>query len=273
MNSRISVVINTLNEEKNIRSCLECLRWSDEIVVVDMYSDDLTVEIAKEYTDKVFLHDRIMYFDAARQFAVEQATGDWILIVDADERIPKKLGMYLRHIACSNSEFDIYMVPRKNYILGKWIQYSGWNSDHQMRFFKKGTLNFTGELHKFFNPTGTIGHLEEIKAGSIIHFNYLDSWQFIERLNKYTTIESCQLSEKKEKFKLQYLFTKPFVEFYDRFIRFRGYRDGVIGFLLSSYMAFYRFLTWAKYWEIVNKIAPQATYDEINKKIIEEYKS
>lgn len=271
MKPRISAVINTLNEENNIRSCLECLRWCDEIVIVDMYSEDNTVEIAREFTDKIFFHERIMYFDAARQFAVDKASGDWILLVDADERIPKQLATRLIQIANSNVEFDIYLIPRKNYILGKWIQHTGWYPDYQMRFFKKGYLNFTSDIHNFYRPKGKIHALEAKEGNSIVHFNYLNSEQFIARLNKYTTIESNQLSDKKVPFKIYYLITKPFREFYERFFKAKGYKDGVIGFILSYFMAFYRFLTWVKYWEIVNKIDSTYIYDNINKQIIEDY--
>lgn len=273
MKARISAVVNTLNEEKHIGPCLECLRWCDEIVVVDMYSDDRTLEIAREYTDKVFCFERVGYVEPARKFAVDKTTSEWVLIVDADERIPRKLGLTLKQIASTENECVAYLLPRKNYILGKCIQYSGWNSDYQMRFFKKGSLIFSDEIHNTPKPEGKIGHVEDSMEESIIHFNYLNSQQFVERLNKYTTVEAKHLSERKEQFKFYKLITVPFKEFYSRFITLKGFKEGLTGFILSIFMAFYRFLTWAKYWEIFNKIDAQAIYDEINKRIIEEHKN
>ena len=87
-NVEISILIHTLNEERNIRNCLETVKWADEIIIIDMYSDDRTVEITKEYTDKIFYHERMGYADPARQFGLEKATHEWVLQVDADELVP-----------------------------------------------------------------------------------------------------------------------------------------------------------------------------------------
>lgn len=268
---RISAIINTRNEEKNIRACLETVKWCDEIIVVDMESDDKTKEIAREYTDKIYDHQKILAFDAARKFALEKATGDWIMVVDADERIPRSLGLTLRQIAESNPPFDICRINRKNYLLGRWIQYSGWGNDLVMRFFRNGSIEYTGDIHDFEIPKGTIHDLPKTDQDYIIHFNYFDSYHFVEKLNTYTTIESVQLHEKKVDFRMSYLLTKPVKVFWDRYFMYKGYKDGVPGFLLSVYMSFYRFLTWAKYWEIISKIDSKGSYRSIEAKIVEEY--
>ncbi|MDR0911702.1 MAG: glycosyltransferase family 2 protein [Methanobrevibacter sp.] len=167
----ISVIINTLNEEKNIRNCLETVKWADEIVIVDMYSDDKTVEIAKNYTDKIFFHERIGYADPARQFALEKSTGDWVLMLDADEVVPIDLKNELIKIVESD-KCDVAYILRRNYILG--LELNGirlFGKDLQPRFFKRDSMSFSEEIHKFYNVSkeSSICKIKDKNKG-IIHF-------------------------------------------------------------------------------------------------------
>ncbi|MCD6364169.1 MAG: glycosyltransferase family 2 protein [Synergistetes bacterium] len=114
----ISAIVHTFNEEHNIRNCLESVKWADEIVIIDMYSEDKTVEIAREYTDKIYFFERKGYADPARQFGIDQASCKWILIVDADEMIPKRLSQRLKEIA-EKDEADVVYIPRRNFLFGK----------------------------------------------------------------------------------------------------------------------------------------------------------
>ena len=114
----ISVIINTLNEEKNIKNCLESVKWADEILLVDMYSEDRTVEIAKKYTDQILYHEKLGYVEPARIFALENATNEWIVVIDADELIPKKLKKRIVHIV-EDDLADIVKIPHNNYFFGK----------------------------------------------------------------------------------------------------------------------------------------------------------
>jgi len=133
---KISAVINTRNESENIFDCLNSLKFCDEIVVVDMESTDNTKEIAKQFTDKVFDHPMVGYVEPARNFAISKAIGDWILVIDADERIPKTLAIKLEEIAEKN-EIDYVRIPRQNLIFGQWVRHSRWWPDFNIRFFKK----------------------------------------------------------------------------------------------------------------------------------------
>lgn len=121
----ISVLIHTFNEERNIRNCLETVKWADEIIIVDMYSDDKTVEIAKEYTDKIYFFERVGYVEPARQFALEKSTHEWILVVDADELVPLKLKNKLFEIM-EKDLADVVFIPRNNYFFGRLMQGTGW---------------------------------------------------------------------------------------------------------------------------------------------------
>ena len=139
MRPKISVVINTLNEERNLGfALLSVYRWVDEIVVVDMHSDDRTVEIARQYNAKVYLHPRMNFADPVRHFAVGKASGDWILILDADEMVPKPLSEQLIEFS-TEDRADIFMIPFINYLLGAPLQHTGWREceDRHLRFFKE----------------------------------------------------------------------------------------------------------------------------------------
>src|SRR5215207_10331034 len=147
--ARISVVINTFNEEKNLPYSLRSVRpWADEIIVVDMHSEDSTVEIARKFGAKVFLHERVGYADPARAYAVANATAEWILMLDADEVVPAPLSCHLKRIA-DDDRADIVMIPWLNYLLGAPLLHSGWGpeQDKQFRFFKRGMVEFTPKVH------------------------------------------------------------------------------------------------------------------------------
>jgi len=248
----ISAVINTRNEENNIRYCLETLKWCDEIIVVDMESEDRTVEIAREYTDKIYKHKKVLAFDIARKFAVEKATGDWILLVDADEMVPKPLALTLMEIAAKN-EVDIVEISYRHYIMGEWVKHSGWGYTPHPRFFKRGKVLFSETVHNYMkkDDNAFVYRLQPSGLNCIIHFNYIDSTHFINKLNKYTSIEAYHLYNQKNTFSYYGLLKSAIREFYSRFVRFKGYKDGVRGFSLCLMMAFYRALTLIKLWELI----------------------
>lgn len=227
---KISVLINTFNEERNIRNCLESVKWADEIVIVDMYSDDKTVDIAREYTENIFFFERMGYADPARQFALEKASHDWILVVDADELVPLKLKNRLMEIA-ENDQCDVVYIPRNNYFSGKLINGMGWGKDTQSRFFKKGYLNFGEKIHDFFNinEKARIYHIKDREEG-FIHLTYLDIEQYLDRMNKYSTIEANNIFEgKKERSSLFKNLLLIFARTIKELILFKFNKDGFRG--------------------------------------------
>lgn len=138
--TKISVVINTLNEEDNLpRALASVKKFADEIVVVDMKSDDKTVDIAKKAGAKVYEYKRIGYVEPARNFAIGKATGKWILIIDADEQLPGSLVKELKKIV-KNPSANYYRLPRKNLIFGKWVKHSRWWPDYNIRFFQPSLI-------------------------------------------------------------------------------------------------------------------------------------
>lgn len=249
--SKISAVINTRNEEKNLPRALASIKGlAQEIIVVDMESTDKTREIAKKAGAKVYLHKPTGYVEPARNFAISRATGDWILILDADEEVPKKLEQVLKQIAMDNGSADFYRLPRKNIIFGKWIKYSRWWPDHNIRFFKKGKVIWSEIIHSVPETHGKGLDLEAVEDNAIIHNHYESIEQFVERLNNYTTQHAKLLKKNGYKFSWKDIITKPAAEFISRYFAGEGYKDGLHGLALAKLQAFSELVLYLKVWQI-----------------------
>jgi len=248
----ISVVVNTLNEEDNLARCLQSVKnFADEIVVVDMHSDDHTREIAAEYGAKVFLYSRVGYVEPARNFAISMAKGRWVLILDADEKIGRILSRKLRQIAAkTRQDIDYVLIPRKNIVFGKWIQNSRWWPDYLPRFFKKGKVKWPKQIHQKPVLKGKIYTLPDNERFAIIHYNYKTLDQFLERSRRYAEVQATELVKEKN-YVLNYgdLLLKPVGEFLSRFFAGEGYRDGVHGLALSLLQSYAIALIYLKVWE------------------------
>jgi len=270
----ISAVINTLNEEYNINFCLEALKWCDEIIIVDMHSEDNTVNIASNYTNKIFYHDKRGFVEPARKYAVEKATGDWVLLIDADEMVSKTLSVKIKEIV-QNDIADIVYLPFKTYIMGAWVKHTGWWPDFHPRLFKRGAIEFSENVHAQMHVTASakILYLPPEEINSIEHFAYRDSEHFITKLNRYTTIEARQMFDQGKQFSLFRMLMAGFRGFQVRYITQKGYRDGYRGFFLSLMMGFYRTLNYIKLWEYwQNKdLSPETNYNNLKEKIIKGY--
>lgn len=244
----VSVLIHTLNEEKNIRNCLETVKWADEIIVVDMYSEDRTVEIAREYTDKIFSFERLGYADPARQFSLKKASNNWVLSVDADELVPKKLRDKIFTIM-NEDVADVVYVPHNNYFFGDLVRYVGWGAsqDFHARFFKKDFLTYTNDIHAFIKiKDGAREYKIKNPEEGFIHFNYIDVEHFIEKMNRYTTIEAKRLFDSGETINSKQLLRRVLGEFKFRYMDLKGYKEGFRGFSLSMLMAMYRLVSYVK---------------------------
>ena len=245
---KISAVVNTLNEEANIADCLESLNWVDEIVVVDMHSDDKTKEIAFKYTKHVYNHERVGYVEPARNFALSKTTGDWIIIVDADERVPQTLASELIDIAEAN-EINFVRIPRQNLIFNHWIEHSRWWPDYNIRFFKRGRVEWQNEIHSIPITHGEGKTLDPKKELAITHYHYVSIDQYLDRLRRYTDIQSKQLLDDGYTLDWHDLISKPLSEFLSRFFAGAGYKDGLHGLALSGLQAFSEFVVYLKVWQ------------------------
>lgn len=277
---KISVLINTFNESKNIENCLKAVQWADEIIIVDMYSDDDTVEIASKYTDKIFYFKRMGYADPARQFALNHASNDWILVVDADEIVPLKLRNTVNEIAEKDLS-DVVYIPRSNYFAGKKIKSMGLGAlqDKQPRFFKKGYLNFNDEIHDFFKlkDNGRIKRIDDPSV-SFTHLSYLDFEQYVERMNRYTTIEATSIfNGKKERNYLLKSIILTVLRIFKEIILYKWYKNGFrgisIGLLSINYAltAYMKLRLMEEYNSVDTRKEVSNEYQKIVDDIISEY--
>lgn len=261
----ISAVINTLNEEKNIKRVISSLKgFVNEIVVVDMESDDKTQDLAKEEGAKVFVHKRVGYVEPARNFAIQKAKGDWILIVDADEEVPASLGRKLKEIEKRAKGF-IYKIPRKNIIFGKWIKYGGWWPDYNVRFFKKGSVTWSDKIHSVPFLKGRVKRLKAREDLAIVHHNYQTISQFIQRLDRYTTIQAKEKREERKRLTWKDVVRRPTEEFIRRFFFYEGYKDGLHGLSLALLQAFSELVVYLKLWESEDFLRQQIDIRDFSK--------
>lgn len=246
---KITVVVNTYNEEKNLGRCLSSVKdFADEIVVVDMHSTDKTTAIAKKYKAKIFQHDYTRFVELARNFALSKATGDWIFLIDADEELSAGLAEDLKKIA-SGDTADFVEIPRKNIIFNKWIRHSRWWPDFVIRFFKKGRVLFSEEIHRPPQASGRGKRLEAREENALIHYNFQSVSQYLERINRYTDIQADELFKAGYQVEWEDLITKPADEFWSRFFAGEGYKDGLHGLALACLQAFSELVLYLKLWE------------------------
>lgn len=247
---KISVVINTRNEEKNIARAIASVKGvADEVVVVDMDSSDKTKSIARKKGAKVYAYKNVGYVEPARNYAFSKAKGEWILILDADEEITSSLGRLLKKIV-KEDKVDYCTIPRKNIIFGKWMNHSRWWPDYNVRFFRKGHVRWGNEIHSVPETFGKGKDIEAKERLAIVHHNYDTLDQYIERLNRYTSIQAKELHSEKYKFHWRDLIRKSLSEFVNRYFAGEGYKDGLHGLALSILQAFSEVAVYLKVWQL-----------------------
>lgn len=263
MASKISVVINTLNEEKNISRAISSVKsFADEIVVVDMESGDNTREIAKKLGAKIFTHKKVGYVEPARNFAISKAVNPWILILDADEEVPPPLITQIQKIL-KEPKADYFRIPRKNIIFGKWIKHARWWPDMNIRLFKKGHVSWNEVIHAVPMTQGVGGDIEEKEDLAIIHHNYTSLEDYIARMNNYTTQHARIKIDEGYKFSWKDIVVKPTGEFLSRYFYGQGYKDGLHGLALSALQAFSEFTVYLKIWQSEKFSEKDLTLEEV----------
>ncbi len=243
---KLSVTIITLNEEDNIKKCLDSIKEiADEIIVVDSGSKDKTVEITKEYGAKVY-EKKFDNYSNQKNYAAEKTTGDWILSLDADEEINPELAEEIKK-AIKATNYSAYSIPRKNIILGKWIKYTRWQPefDRHVWLWRKGRGKWLGEVHEELAVDGEVGRLKNAK----VHYQYKKVSDFMDMMNKYSELDAGQKVKKGIKFSYFRFFLDPIYNFLVRYIYRWGFLDGWRGFVLSYLMGIYHLNLWVKIWE------------------------
>lgn len=243
---KISACVMTFNEESNIRRCLESLAFCDEIVVLDSLSTDRTVEICREFTDKVFQEPWKGYI-AQRNRLRALATHDWVLFLDADEEVsPVLRDQILYQFRTGNEKYVGYEFPRQVFYLGKWIRHGEWNPDIKLRLFLKDKGYSGGqEPHDMVIVEGPVKTL----TGKLWHYTYRDLTHHIQVINRFSTISAQEMYRSGRRFRLMDLLFRPPLRFLKGYLIKGGFRDGLRGYIIAVTIAYGVAMKYAKLWE------------------------
>jgi glycosyltransferase involved in cell wall biosynthesis len=243
--NRLSVAIIAWNEEERLRACLESVAWADEIIVIDAESTDKTVQVAREFTDKIWVRPWAG-FAAQKNFALEQAAGEWALSLDADERVTPELRERIGRIVRANGPADGYSIPRKNVFWGAWVRHGGLYPDYQLRLFRRDAGHFADSaVHE---SVVVEGHVEPL-VEPMLHQSYRGLEDFVARSNRYSTLAAQEIVSRGGRAGLADLALRPLGRFLSMYVLRLGFLDGWRGFVLAVLYANYVFLRMAKVWE------------------------
>ena len=251
MGKTLSVAIITKNEEANLRRTLESIRWANEIVVVDSGSTDKTVEIASAFGAKV-IREEWRGFGRQKNYAIEQCTSEWVFSLDADEEVSEALAQEITHLLEESPEADAYFVPRRNLFLGRWIRHGGYYPDPKLRLFRKGAAWFEERaVHEAMLYSGAARTLQ----GNLIHHAYPTLENYIEHMNRYSTLGADQAAAKGKTSRslpafLWNVLLNPAATFVYNYIFRLGFLDGREGLLLHLYHSAYVSWKYAKAWQL-----------------------
>jgi len=254
--STISICIICFNEEKNIRRCLESSTWADEIIAVDSMSQDRTVEIAREYTDKVYQRVWPGYIDQ-KNFALSKAKSDWVLSIDADEEISQGLQEEIRKEIEKKDAKDGYRIPRLSFYQGRWIKHSGFYPDRQLRLFRREQGQWMGgRVHERVEIKGSIGDLNS----DLLHYPYngIISGQ-LKTVDSFSSLMAEDMYESGKRYHLSLLLLRPLFKFIEVYLLRLGFLDGLAGFSIAVTSAYAMFVRYVKLRELWNRLGNQTT--------------
>ncbi len=231
----ISVLITTHNEEENIKACLDSVSWAEEIIIVDSFSSDRTVEIANTFPQVKVFQRKYSGPSDQKNWAIPQASHSWVLILDADERADTLLKDSISILFNSNQTNDAYSISRLNYFLGKRVRYSGWQNERVIRLIKRDKCRYnTLQVHEDIEKKGiSIGLLQ----GNLHHFTYKSMEHFLQKMDRYAKWSAQDHQHKTKVVNGFHLFVKPSFRFFQHYILKLGFLDGKTGFIISCIMA------------------------------------
>jgi glycosyltransferase involved in cell wall biosynthesis len=242
----LTVTIITLNESANIAAALESVAFADEIVVVDSHSTDDTVAIARRYTERVVVRDWPGYI-AQKNFAAAEARHDWILSLDADERVTPELAAEIRAVLAAGPSCDGYRVPRLSHYLGTWVRSTDWYPDYQLRLYHRTRGRWEGRLvHESVKVNGEVGRL----TSDLLHYTYRDVSHHLQTIDRYTSLAARQMFEDGRRAGVRHLLVNPLAAFLRNYVARAGFRDGRVGLIVSLLNSYYVLLKFVKLWEL-----------------------
>lgn len=242
---KISAIIIVKNEEKLIEDCLKSIAWADEIILVDAESEDKTLEIAKNFTDKIFIK-KWEGFSKQKKYALSLAKNQWALNIDADERVSDKLKEEILNLDFSS---DGYFIRRENYFLNKIITTCGWEKDFQLRLFKKSKTIVTDKfVHEGFIVDGKISYLKN----PMKHYTFLSIEKSLSKINNYSTLQAAESYKNKNRVTGIKIVSHGFSAFFRYYFSLKGFKDGIYGLIISFFNSISTILTYVKIWELQN---------------------
>jgi glycosyltransferase involved in cell wall biosynthesis len=242
---KISVYILTFNNERTIARCLKSVRWADELVLVDSYSTDGTMEICRRFTDQVYQRKWTNHQDQY-QYAADLTANRWVMFVDADEEVPPELAQEIKEeLRTNNGQWDGYIAHRRTYYLGRWIQYGGWYPDYEIRLYDRNKGRWEGGLHAKVMVEGRVKTLRN----RYYHYTYRDISDQIQTIDRYSQIAAEDMLGEGRRFSLLHMALNPPLRFIKEYVFKRGFLDGLPGLIIASSTMFYVFIKYAKLWE------------------------
>ncbi len=246
MRQKISAIVPTYNEEDNIEDCLKSLDWVDELIVVDSFSDDRTVPIAQKYTKRVIQH-KYDYSAAQKNWVVPQTSYEWIILVDADERVTPQLRDEILQLFEKGPDKKAYWIYRTNFFLGKEIKYCGWHKDRVIRLFMKQHRYEDVRVHAEIQAKkGQTGML----SGRLIHYSYRSFEDYLIKLQRYSKWGAEKSFEKGKRANPFNILFAPLGMFLKRYFVNFGFLDGFHGLILSLLAAVSILMKYVRLWEL-----------------------
>lgn len=242
---KLTAIIPTGNEIHNIEAAIASVGFADEILVVDSYSTDGTYEKAQQHATKV-VQRKFDYPASQKNWAIPQATHDWVLLIDADERVTPELQAEIKSILKNPPKNKVgFWIGRMNHFMGKRVHYSGWRNDSVIRLFKKAHCRYEDKhVHEEIIADGKLGRL----TNKLYHNTYVSLDQYLEKMNRYATWQAKDYDQKTGKLTVYHFILKPFWGFFKHYIVQSGFRDGVVGLTIGYIQGYVVFMRYVKLW-------------------------
>jgi glycosyltransferase involved in cell wall biosynthesis len=242
----LSAIILTKNEEKNIEACLKSASFCDEIIVIDDNSSDKTVAIAKKLGANVISHSLANDFAKQRNFGLSQATSEWVLFLDADERISKELQKEIIQVTKKESKISGYYIKRLDFMWGRFLQHGETGDLYFLRLAKKTAGKWVGKVHESWVSTQPTSELRE----TLLHYPHINMQEFLREINFYSTLRAQELFDQKQKTSVFQIIFYPTGKFFINYILKLGFLDGTPGLIFAICMSFHSFLARGKLWQL-----------------------
>lgn len=246
MREKLTIIVPTYNCERTLRRCLESAQWADEVLVVDSFSTDGTLDIARALANRVVQHE---YENSAAQknWIIPQAAHPWVMILDSDECIPQTLRASIERALSAPGRFDAFRIRRRSYFFGRLIRFSGWQNDWMVRLFRRDKGHYEPlHVHADVAVSGPVGELK----GCLLHDPYENLSDYLDTLDRYTTWAAKDLLERGRRAHWYTMAFRPAFSFFRDYILRGGFLDGLQGLMLCQLSAFYVLVKYAKLWHL-----------------------